>query len=78
MAFEGVKSQYERRYTNFKVIKDEYEEKLAICGAYIDGYDYPPIVISFEKSLSKGGDIMYYVIVSYYGMRTDNIYDDEI
>ncbi len=78
MAFEGVKSQYERRYTNFKVVKDEYDEKLATCGAYIEGYDYPPIVISFEKSLSKGGDIMYYVIVSYYGMRTDNIYDDEI
>ena len=45
---------------------------------YIDGYDYLPILISFQKSLSKGGDIMYYVQVDYYTHRKDNLYDDEI
>lgn len=47
-----------------KVITDEEDEKFCVCGAYADGYDYKPITISFEKSLSKGGDIMYYIIVS--------------
>lgn len=78
MFYEGIKSQYERRYSNLKVIKDEYDKKLCTCGAFIDGYDYPPIFISFKKSLSKGGDIMYYVGVSYYFARTEHLYDDEI
>lgn len=78
MAFDGVISQFKRKYTNFKMVNDGVDEKLATCGAYIDGYDYPPIVISFQKSLSKGGDIMYYVMVSYYEMRKSSLYDDEI
>lgn len=78
MFFESVKSQYERRYSNFKVFTDEEDDKFCACGAFVDDYDYRPITISFEKSLSKGGDIMYYIIVSYYGMKKRNLYDDEI
>lgn len=78
MAFENIKSQYERKYSNLKMTTDKDEEKYCLCGAYIDGYDYPPIFISFQKSLSKGGDIMYYVGVSYYVARTEHLYDDEI
>ena len=78
MAFEGVKSQYSRKYTNFKVQKDEPDEKTCTCGAFIDGYDYIPIIITFQKALSRGGDIMYYIQVDYYYSRRKNLYDDEI
>ncbi len=78
MQFENVKSQYGRKYTNMTLLKDEDDLKAYICGAYIDGYDYLPIIISFQKALSKGGDIMYYVQVDYYIYRKDNLYDDEI
>lgn len=78
MAYENVISQYRRKYTNFKVIKDEPNEKASSCGAFIDGYDYLPILITFHKSLSRGGDIMYYIQVDYYYSRRDSLYDDEI
>ena len=78
MAFENVKDQYSRKYTNFKVVKDEKDEKACTCGAFIDGYDYIPIIITFSKSLSRGGDIMYYVQVDYYHARRYNLYNDEI
>ena len=78
LAFENVKSQYSRKYTNFKVVKDERDEKVCTCGAFIEGYDYIPIIITFQKSLSRGGDIMYYVQVDYYHARRNGMYDDEI
>lgn len=78
MAYESVKAQYSRKYTNFKVVKDDPEEKACTCGAFIDGYDYAPIIITFQKSLSRGGDIMYYVQVDYYHARRNGMYDDEI
>lgn len=78
MKFESIKSQYERKYSNLTELKDEEDLKVYQCGAYIDGYDYLPILISFQKSLSKGGDIMYYVVVEYYSHRMVNLYDDEI
>ena len=78
MAYESIVSQFKRKYSNFRVRQDERDEKMCTCGAFIDGYDYPPIIITFQKSLSKGGDIMYYVMVSYYEMRKANLYDDEI
>ena len=78
MRFESIKGQYERKYTNLTQFADDEDLKGYQCGAFIDGYDYPPILISFQKSLSKGGDIMYYVQVDYYHLRTDTLYDDEI
>ena len=78
MAYENVVSQYKHKYTNFKVIKDEPEQKASACGAYIEGYNSLPILITFHKGLSRGGDIMYYVQVDYYHSRTDGMYDDEI
>ncbi|MCI7576043.1 MAG: hypothetical protein ACI3Z5_07445 [Paludibacteraceae bacterium] len=78
MFYENVISQYSRKYSNFKVITDEQNEKFAACGAFIDGYDYMPILITLTKSLSRGGDIMYYVQVDYYTDRKEGMYDDEI
>lgn len=78
MAYENVIAQYKRKYSNFKVIQDEPDEKASTCGAFIDGYDYKPIIITFKKALSRGGDIMYYVQVDYYHARKAGMYDDEI
>lgn len=78
MKFESIKNQYGRKYSNLTELKDEEDLRGYNCGAYIDGYDYLPIIISFQKALSKGGDIMYYVQVDYYIHRKDNLYDDEI
>lgn len=78
MAFEGVQSQYGRKYSNLQMLKDKEDLKVYSCGSYIDGYDYLPIIISFQKALSVGGDIMYYVQVDYYLHRRDGLYDDEI
>lgn len=78
MQFENIKSQYARKYSNLQLLKDEEDLKGYNCGAYIDGYDYRPILISFQKSLSQGGDIMYYVEVDYYHHRKSTLYDDEI
>ena len=78
MAFEGVKNQYSRKYSNFKVVKEEEDNIVCTCGAFIDGYDYPPIFISFSKSLSLGGSIMYYIQVDYYYYNRSAMYDDEI
>lgn len=78
MKFESIKSLYERKYSNFKLLIDEEDMKGYDCGAYTDGYDYIPIIISFQKSLSRSDEIMYYVEVDYYSKRVDNLYDDEI
>lgn len=79
MAYENIISQYKRKYSNFKVVRDDEEDKLCSCGSYIAGYDFPPILISLTKSLSENGKTMvYYVHISYYGSRLSNLYDDEI
>jgi hypothetical protein len=78
MVYEGLTTQYGRKYTNLKVLADEPEEKASACGAYVDDYDYLPIIISLRKSLSRGGDIRYYVQVDYYSARRESMYDDEI
>lgn len=78
MFLSSIKSQYEKKYSNMRTITDEDNEKLYACGAYMDDYNYLPILIQFKKAMNQGNKIMYYVIVSYYQMRTNNFYDDEI
>ena len=78
MMYENVSDQYKRKYSNFKELLNDEDDKLSTCGAYIDGYDYKPIHVSLDKSLSKGGDIMYYVIVDYYYNNRSGLYDDDI
>ena len=77
MMYNETKSTYSNRYSNYRDIKDETNEKSGVCGAY-DENGYPPIYISFSKSLSKGGDIMYYIQVDYFPLNRDGLYDDEI
>jgi hypothetical protein len=77
-AYENVVSQFKRKYTNFKEILNESDEKASTCGAYTDEYDYKPILITFQKALSKGGDMMFYVQVDYFQGKRVSLYDDEI
>lgn len=79
--YEMVCNIYKNKYSNFNVVKNEDEYKLAVCGMYTQDYkngEYPPIFITYEKSLSKGGDWYYFIVVNYFGMNVDNLYDDEI
>lgn len=78
MFLQSIKSQYEKKYSNMRTITEEDNEKVYACGAYIDDYNYLPIIIQFKKAMNQGNKIMYYVFVSYYQMRTNNLYNDEI
>ena len=74
--FDNLVAQYKSKYTN---LKENDEGTYAFCGAYTDDYkDMPPIVISRKKSLSRGGDMMYYVDVNYYLNNISGLYNDEI
>lgn len=76
MFYKSVIAQYERKYTNFK---ENDAGDYAFCGAYTTDYtNLLPIVIYRKKSLSRGGDIKYYVEVSYFIERLSGLYDDEI
>lgn len=74
--YDNAVSQYRRKYTN--LVENEKGD-YAFCGAYTNDYtDIPPIVISRKKSLSRGGDMKYYVDVSYFVQRLSGLYNDEI
>lgn len=76
LLYRNIVTQYGGKYTN---LKENKEGNYAFCGAYTE--DYPnvlPIVISHQKSLSRGGDMRYYVQVSYFLERLSGMYDDEI
>ena len=74
--YESAVAQYKSKYTNLHQNK---EEDYAFCGAYTDDYkDMPPIVISRKKSLSRGGEMKYYVDINYFLKRLSGLYNDEI
>lgn len=79
--YETICSMYRNKYSNERTIDSGKDNKQSAYGMvsldYADG-KLPPIVVSLTKSLSQGGEFRYYVLVSYYGIKTDNLYDDEI
>ena len=78
MALDGIKSQYQNKYPNLITLKEDPDDVMYVCGSFLPDYKLPPISISLEKSLSRGGDIFYYVRVRYYESRLEHLYDDEI
>lgn len=74
--FDAVASMYARKYTNENKKKDDPKEKFYVYGMLED--DYFPIGISLEKSVSRGGDMRWYVVVNYFAYKRANLYDDEI
>ena len=79
--YEDVCGRYRQKYTNERVANTSKEDKLAAYGMcskdYLDG-KIPPIVVSFSKSLSQGGDFYYYVTVNYFQGNLEGLYNDEL
>lgn len=79
--FDAIRNIFSNKYTNERYM-DSDDSKDIICyyGMIDKNYDDAilPIRLSLEKSYSKGGDLYYYVVVSYYIFNTLNQYDDEI
>lgn len=81
MMFEAVTSNFKAKYTNYTVLYDEEDKKAVVCGMLDDNYSdgkMPPIIISFELGVSRGGDKFYYVTVSYFADRMSNVASDDI
>lgn len=74
--FSITSSQYGRKYTNENKKTDKYNEKNYLYGMLED--DYYPICVSMEKSLTKGGDMRWFVVVNYFTHKLVSLYDDEI
>ena len=81
MMYEAVVSKFQEKYTNCLVLKDEADSKAMVCGMLEDEYEggnLPPIVVTFELGVSRGGDKFYYVTVSYFGKRMNSVASDDI
>lgn len=77
--FDAIIKQYNFRYTNLMLTKDEKDKKIYSCGQYSFDYDYPPIFIMFSKTKdAETGNIKYQIAVSYYVHEPDPVYNDEI
>ncbi len=74
--YGNLVSQYGKKYTN--IISDVTDDGMlySACGS---SKEYPlPILISVGKSLSRGGDMYYYVTVDYFPEAIKDLYDDDI
>lgn len=74
----NIKWQYQQKYSNMRLDVDTDEAKIYSCGASEPDYPYPPITISFHKSLSDQGKMWYYVQVIYYLYKGNNHNTDDI
>ena len=81
MMYESIVNKYKKKYTNCIVLKDEEDLKGIVCGTaeedYTDGY-MPPILITFELGISRGGEKFYYITVSYFEYRMNNAANNDI
>lgn len=81
MMYETVASNFLQKYSNCTVIKDEEDSKMMVCGMLDDNYaegKLPPIIISLDLGVSRGGDKFYYVTISYFVQRMDSVATDDI
>lgn len=79
--YENIVSLYRGKYSNVREVNNEEDDKFTACGepdSQITDETTPPIWIKLEKSVSKGGDYMYYVKVDYYIANTLNLYNEDI
>lgn len=81
MMYEVIVSNFKAKYTNCLVLFDEPDKRVMVCGMLDDQYDdgkMPPIVVSMEMGVSRGGDKFYYVTVSYFEQRMNSADTDDI
>ena len=79
--YENITALYKDKYSNMLVVRNDADDKLSVCGEPSDkitDQTTPPIWISLQKSVSKGGDFLYYVKVDYYISNISHLYDDDI
>lgn len=71
MLYKSIVYSYGAKYSNLVELIDGDEAKLSVCGAFDENY-YPsmrPISIMFSKAMSQGGNMYYYITVSYFGLH---------
>ena len=81
MMYEAVTSSFSSKYTNGTIIKDEEDEKMMVFGMLSDDYadgKIPPIIVSLDLGISRGGDKFYYVSVSYFEQRMSSVDSDDL
>lgn len=81
MMYEAIVSRFQGKYTNCTIIEDGDESKMMVCGMLEDEYEegkIPPIIVSFSKAVSRGGDMFYYVTVSYFVQKMSSVAADDI
>lgn len=81
MTYASIVSTFQDKYTNCTVLKDEVGGKCMVCGMLQDDYaegKIPPIMISLELGVSRGGDKYYYVTVTYFGMNMSDSATEDI
>ncbi len=82
MEYNHIKEKYDSKYTNGKSSSNIDNEILEIStyGTRDDGDSdkLQPILVYLKRGLSVGGDIRYYVIVSYYQDRQTKAYMDDL
>lgn len=79
--YGNVVGQYARKYTNLHSSEDQGDFMASTCGAtYIasTGEARFPIIITCEKTVSRGGEMYYFVLVNYFMETRNNMYDDDI
>ena len=81
MMYEAVTSSFSSKYTNGTIIKDEEDQKMIVFGMLSDDYadgKIPPIIVSLDLGISRGGDKFYYVSVSYFVQRMSSVDSDDL
>lgn len=80
MMYNSICSSYRTKYTNAQELPSDNGKKTMFCGMLTDDYQngkLPPIIITYELGISRGGTKFYYVTASYYGARAvDAALDD--
>lgn len=79
--YGNVVSQYSRKYTNLHSSDDRGDFMASTCGATYTaatGEARYPIIITCEKTVSRGGEMYYFVLVNYFMETRNNMYDDDI
>lgn len=79
--YKSLCSTYDNKYTNAVHANDDNENMRSYYGMVQSDYKdakIPPIIITMEKGVSRGGDMYYFVTVSYFELRLLHLYDDEI
>ena len=81
MTYESVVHTFQEKYTNCTVLIDEDYKKAMVCGMLESDYEdgnIPPITITLDLGVSRGGDKYYYVTVTYFGMNMSDSATEDI